>query len=274
MKQTPDGWVITEFLPEVPWGGKHNAISCPAGHHFREGRWLHDRQYLNDYAIFWFRKGGSLRSYSFWAADSIWAQFLATGDDGLCRELLPDLIANYGEWETDRRDPDGLFWQIDDRDGMELSIGGSGYRATINSYMYGDAMAIARLVIQDEQAQRIRAGEPAGLLERGKDYNHSTFCDLVITGLVGLRPRSDDVLEINPLVPEGHWDFFCLDNILYHGKMLSIIWDKSGRKYDHGAGLTVLVDGAGVLDLSSGSPATSFASTLALINGAVLRMAS
>ena len=24
--------------------------------------------------------------------------------------------------------------------------------------------------------------------ERGKDYNHSTFCDLVTCGLVGVRP--------------------------------------------------------------------------------------
>ena len=33
----------------------------------------------------------------------------------------------------------GLFYQIDDRDGMEFSAGGSGARPTINSYMYGDA---------------------------------------------------------------------------------------------------------------------------------------
>jgi hypothetical protein len=26
-------------------------------------------------------------------------------------------------WEKDHRDPCGLFWQIDDRDGMEHSIG-------------------------------------------------------------------------------------------------------------------------------------------------------
>ena len=30
IKNTPDGFVITEFLPEVPWAGKHNTISCPA----------------------------------------------------------------------------------------------------------------------------------------------------------------------------------------------------------------------------------------------------
>ena len=70
IKQTPDGFVITEFLPTVGWAGKHNTISCAAGHHLHEGRWLHDPKYLDDYSTFWFRKGGAVRSYSFWAADS------------------------------------------------------------------------------------------------------------------------------------------------------------------------------------------------------------
>jgi hypothetical protein len=62
IKETPDGFVITEFLPKVNWSGKHNTISCPAGHHFREGRWIRDPEYLDDYAVFWFRKGGSSRA--------------------------------------------------------------------------------------------------------------------------------------------------------------------------------------------------------------------
>jgi len=41
-----------------------------------------------------------------------------------------------GRW--DRGDLFPSFDNADDRDGMELSISGSGYRATINSYMYGD----------------------------------------------------------------------------------------------------------------------------------------
>ena len=67
------------------------------------------------------------------------------------KELLPDLIANYEGWEREQHDPNGLFWQRDDRDGMEYSIAGKlapnelGYRATINTYMYGDALAIALL---------------------------------------------------------------------------------------------------------------------------------
>jgi hypothetical protein len=151
LKQTPDGFVITEFLPPVGWAGKHNTISCAAGHHFREGRWIHDPTYLDDYARFWFRKGGDPRRYSFWAADSVWACRLVTGDDQLARDLLPDLIQNYHGWEREQRDANGLYWQVDGRDGMEVSISGAlqpqaeGYRVTINSYQYGDALAIARI---------------------------------------------------------------------------------------------------------------------------------
>jgi hypothetical protein len=79
--------------------------------------------------------------------------------------------------------------------------------------------------------------------ERGKDYNHSTFCDLIITGLAGLRPQADNTLIINPLIPAGSWDYFCLDNILYHGKIISVFYDKSGNQYHKGQGFRVLVDG-------------------------------
>ncbi len=152
IRSTPDGWVITEFLPDVAWAGKHNTISCAAGHHIREGRWLADPRPIRDYVRFWFRKGGEPRRYSFWAAESVEALALATGDWSLGVELLPDLVANFDEWERTHRDPNGLFWQIDDRDGMEYSIGGSGYRPTINSYMFGDANAIARFAVRAGQS--------------------------------------------------------------------------------------------------------------------------
>ena len=427
IKQTPDGFIITEFLPTVGWAGKHNSINCAAGHHLHEGRWLSDPKFLDDYTTFWFRKGGNMRSYSCWAADSIWARTQVTGDDRLAKELLPDLIRNYEAWEGDHRDANGLFWQKDDRDGMEVSISGAlhpkhlGYRATINSYMYGDALAIVQIaerVGQKEVAAKFRskaaeikrltqeklwdaeAGffkvlprgaetklsdarelhgytpwyfnlpnadksvawkqllDPKGfhapygpttaeqrhprfalsyqghecqwngpswpfataitltalanllnnydqtiitkgnyfnLLktytkshrlkreagrivpwidenlhplngdwisrtrlkawkngtwdagkggeERGKDYNHSTFCDLVISGLVGLRPRADETIEVNPLVPEDTWDYFCLDQVWYHGHWLTILYDRSGQRYGRGKGLRVFIDG-------------------------------
>jgi hypothetical protein len=85
--------------------------------------------------------------------------------------------------------------------------------------------------------------EQRGVKDRGKDYNHSTFADLVITGLAGLRPRADEVIEVNPLIPAGAWDWFCLDRVRYHGRWLTIVWDKTGAKYGRGAGLRVFADG-------------------------------
>jgi len=79
--------------------------------------------------------------------------------------------------------------------------------------------------------------------ERSRYYNHSTFCDLIITGIVGLRPRADDCIEINPLIPDDEWDWFCLDNIRYHGKNISICWDRYGARYNIGKGFHILVDG-------------------------------
>jgi hypothetical protein len=78
---------------------------------------------------------------------------------------------------------------------------------------------------------------------RSRYYNHSTFADLVITGVVGLVPRADGVVEIFPLLPENVWNYFCLDGVNYHGHTLTIFWDKDGTKYHRGKGLIVLADG-------------------------------
>ena len=79
--------------------------------------------------------------------------------------------------------------------------------------------------------------------ERSRYYNHSTWNDLMITGICGLRPRQDNTLEINPLLPKGKWAYFCLDNVLYHGHNICIVWDQDGSRYHAGKGLRVYVDG-------------------------------
>jgi hypothetical protein len=73
-------------------------------------------------------------------------------------------------------------------------------------------------------------------------YFHSSYCDLVITGLVGLVPRDDDRLELRPLAPSD-WPYFALANVPYRGLTLAIYWDKDGSRYGLGQGLTVLADG-------------------------------
>ena len=79
--------------------------------------------------------------------------------------------------------------------------------------------------------------------ERSRYYNHSTFNDLMITGIVGLRPQEDGSIVVNPLVPQDQWNYFCLDGVNYRGHILTIIWDKDGQRYHQGVGLTLMVDG-------------------------------
>lgn len=439
IKQTPDGFVITEFLPQVFWSKKHNTINCPVGHHLYEGRWLRDARYLDDYTRFYFGKGGDpggvSKMYSQWLTDAIYARHLVQPNTELLAGLLVDLVRNHEAWSRDgapgepwqksRRLEDGLFWQVDSWEGTEVSIGSTGVRPMINSYRYGDGVALARIAelagrrelavrlqaeadqlrqrFQDQlwdsdarffkvlrraeapanqydnpaaesctPGQRVNVREifgyipwcfnlpdagrgyeeawrqffnaphgptvaerchpnfkinPAGcewrgaswpfataqtltamanllnnyrqevigkndyldLLKtyarshqkksadgtvvpwideslnpdsgewiptegdppRGKDYNHSTFCDLVITGLVGLRPRADNMVEVNPLLPEGTWEYFCLDSVRYHGQTLTIIYDKTGEHYGRGRGFQVLVNGRRVAGTES-----------------------
>ena len=48
----------------------------------------------------------------------------------------------------------------------------------------------------------------------------------------------------HPLLPADAWDYFCLGNLSYHGRCLTIVWDRRGTKYGRGAGLSVWSDGS------------------------------
>ena len=93
-------------------------------------------------------------------------------------------------------------------------------------------------------------------LQRSHHYNHSDYNDLIISGLVGLRPRADNILEINPLIPTdphstNDIEYFCVENVPYHGQLVTIVYDRDGRRYDKGAGLSVYVNGQQVLPPSA-----------------------
>ncbi len=452
IKQTEDGFVFTEFLPQVSWSGKHNTINCPAAHHIYEGRWLRDDRYVQDYLRFWLTAAGKrVRDYSFWIADAMLAFQKVHPDSAFIEANLPRLIHNYHSWETERKDEGNfLFWQYDDRDGMEITASGrmlnggerafqqAGTRPSINSYMYGDAKAIATMarylqqgdleeaftkkaeklkelvqqrlwnedlqffstlprdyeaddstlpvreligyipwyfhLPEDEPGyaaawQQVLAPEgfyaPYGLTvceqrhpyfeiayeghecqwngpswpfatsltltamanllhdytqevvnkndyfqllkqyasvhrrenehgqevpwidenlnpmtgewlsrarlsnwegggwseekggkERGKDYNHSTFNDLIISGLVGIRPHLGDTVSIRPLIPDGQWDWYCLDRIPYHGGTLGVLWDKTGEKYGQGKGYQVYYNQRRIFQSEKPAPVT------------------
>lgn len=89
---------------------------------------------------------------------------------------------------------------------------------------------IARTILARRHAAGLKV-----LRERGKDYNHSTFCDLVISGLVGFLPNGAKGFVVEPLCPRT-WSFFTLENLCYRKHEVSVTWRTT-------SGLRVMVDG-------------------------------
>jgi hypothetical protein len=151
LEKTPDGYVFTEFITPMKHAGKYNTISSALGHHIYEGRWLHDPEYINDYINFWLhvdKKTASphLHNFSSWLQNAVYNRYLVSPDKSFIQNNLPALDSDYHQWEKERQLPDGKFWQYDVKDAMEESISGGRHvknvRPTINSYMYGNAVAM------------------------------------------------------------------------------------------------------------------------------------
>ncbi|TKW52622.1 hypothetical protein CTA1_12553 [Colletotrichum tanaceti] len=85
-------------------------------------------------------------------------------------------------------------------------------------------------------------GEPIVGLGRSHHYFHSGYVDLILSGFVGVRPREDDVLQVNPLADPAAISYFRAERILYHGREVAVQWDATGERYG-AAGLRVEVDG-------------------------------
>jgi hypothetical protein len=75
-------------------------------------------------------------------------------------------------------------------------------------------------------------------------YNHSTFVDLIISILVGLRAAASQTLTLNPMIGAAT-QYFALDNLRYHGRDVAIAFDRtgSGRYAGCEKGLCLFVDG-------------------------------
>ncbi len=144
--KTPTGYIITEWLPKPEMtDGSYGALPDAAPFHIGEARWLRDPAIAEDDARYWLAPGVDSHKYSDALAATVRDLTLADGDPAFAVSLLPALKASYKSWEDTQQDANGLFWSIDTRDAMEKSISGDGYRPTLNSYMYGDARAIAEI---------------------------------------------------------------------------------------------------------------------------------
>ncbi len=171
VKQTPAGYVVTEFLPDVPWAGIYNTICCPAMHHFRDGRWLAESALMEDYAAFWCTTGNP-HLYSFPLTDSLLEVAKVTGNLSTADALYPHLTRIHRQWD-DHMTADGMYTQECDHDGMEYSISGDGLRPTLNAYMVAEGRALSLL------ATRAGLDEAATAYQKEAD----TLCDKLNTRL-------------------------------------------------------------------------------------------
>jgi hypothetical protein len=98
-----------------------------------------------------------------------------------------------------------------------------------------------------EEDYHPETGKPIVGLDRSHHYFHSGFNDLIMTGLAGIRPRADDVLEVNPLLPDSSdpqaLAWFRVQDLPYHGHKVAVTWDADGSHYRRGKGLSIEVDG-------------------------------
>ena len=64
---------------------------------------------------------------------------------------------------------------------------------------------------------------------------------IYIEDMGGIQPRSDDVVELWPI--DLGYDHFMVNNLRYHGKDVTIVWDPDGTQYGLGAGYSLFIDG-------------------------------
>ena len=159
LKKTPEGYIVSEFLPPVPWAGPYNIINAAAGHHLYEGRWLRGSEdFLVSYTDFFLNHSKEGHRYSTWLLNAARALEDVKGKE-LFSGRLDKMFDYFAEWEDTHSTASGLFWSYDGRDAMEFSISGTknmksvkGTRPTLNSYMYAEAIAIAEFASREGKA--------------------------------------------------------------------------------------------------------------------------
>ena len=228
LRKTPSGWVVTEFLPDVGWAGKNNTISCPFGHHLREGRWLRNTAFLDDYIHFMLTEGtvNGPRAYASWPAWGTLERAKVTGDLGYAKKLLQKFVGNSEAWEkgwatsgmslrdvenrqgakaktikTGFRADRGLFDFPGNREGSEFALSHDGARPMVNAAMWAEATAIAEIARRSGDAGVAeRFAAKAAALEKNikaKLWNGDKrfFTALSVEG------EHDDVCELHGYAP-------------------------------------------------------------------------
>lgn len=82
-----------------------------------------------------------------------------------------------------------------------------------------------------------RGNNLVGGNNRGRDYNHSTFIDLVLRGLCGIDVGGES-LTSSPKI-KGIWKWFKLENITYRQKTYNVYYDEDGSVFGKGVGVVI-----------------------------------
>lgn len=149
------GYIVTEFVHKVGYSQKFDTINAAAGHHIYESRWLRNTRYVQDYINFWSREGGAAKQYSEWIADAAYHAFLVNGDFDFIKSQQAGLVNNFNDWDERFEPALGMYFLSPHDDAMEHSAsseqtddpyhGGVGYRPSVNSELYANALAIAEI---------------------------------------------------------------------------------------------------------------------------------
>lgn len=148
IKNTPHGHIVTEFLPRVDWAGAYNSINCATPFHLLEGRWLKNTTFLEEYIDFFLDNIGDAFFYSMAFVWAIVSYAELNARECFVQERYEKIKAWYEERLKRTPEINGLYYSVDGRDGMEFSISGSGLRPTMNSYIYADSLALAKIARQ------------------------------------------------------------------------------------------------------------------------------
>lgn len=154
-----NSYVVTEFINHVPWDREpYCTINAASMHHIYEGRWLRDGRYMDGYVNYLYGGGGNNRRYSESIADAAYARYLVNADSAFLVKQLDSMQQMYEGWSDHYDSTRNLYYipampdateytiaSIDASGGKDGFDDGEAYRPTINSYMYGNAMAIARI---------------------------------------------------------------------------------------------------------------------------------
>jgi hypothetical protein len=152
-------YVITEFINHVSWDrDPYCTINAASMHHIYEGRWLRDQRYMDGYINYLYQQGGNNRQYSEGIADAAYARYLVNADARFLTRQLDSMKYLYNQWSDHWEDNKALYYiaampdateytiaSIDASGGKDGFAGGEAFRPTINSYMYGNAVAISMI---------------------------------------------------------------------------------------------------------------------------------